>query len=493
MYQMIKTLFLKKKQTVTPRLSSQAEEAFARALQTFQETAQRVPAYADFLKKQNIDPSTIRTPEEFAAVPAMAKTNYLKKYSLPQLLWDGSFNDVSIVSTSSGSSGLPTYWPRGVLAAEESAHFHETIFNQNFQTKQKSTLVVIAFSMGNWIAGTYTLSAMQELQQCGHKITVITPGIDKGAIIRCLQDLAPCFEQTILMGYPPFIKDAIDGALDERVRLGPLNLKIVLAGETISERWRDYILKRIKAVDEYGSMATIYGTADAGLLGNETPLSIYIRRLAMKNQKLAETLFPNAMNLPSLVQYDPMRRYFEEEHGYLVFTARNVLPLIRYKILDKGRIIPHQEMIATLTALGHTIPTSVQCDGQQLPFLVIDGRTDVSTTFYALNVYPEHIKHGLELPQLQRYISGKFVVSTEYDDKTQEQSLHLMIELKKRVQSSVDLKQMILRSVVKSLKAYNNEYNRLYQELKHKADPIIELVDHESPEFAIKIKHRWVN
>lgn len=475
------------------RRLARSNEPFKLALATFHEAAKRVPAYKDFLKKNHIDPSKIRTPEDFATVPPVTKENYLKQYPLKDLLWDGKTDDVRIISMSSGSSGQPFYWPRGNQAGADSAFFHELMFNQHFNTKEKETLVIIAFAMGTWIAGTYTLAAINDLANKGHRLVAVTPGIDKAAIIRILGELAPQFDQTIIMGYPPFVKDVLDGATEERIRLGPLNIKVVLAGESISERWRDYVMKKIKARDQYTFSSLIYGTADAGLLGNETPLAIYARGLAAKDPLLGEKIFPGAgRTLPTLVNYHPELRYFEEiEDNYLVFTVNNSLPLIRYQILDQGRLITHKELIEYLTDGGYKVPKALLPD-RQLPLIALYTRSDIATTFYALDIYPENIKHGLEATQLQRFLTGKFVLRTEFDDQTQEQSLHLYAELKKSAKSDKALETKVLRSIIRSLKSQNSEYNRLSQELKHKADPIVHLLPYGSSEFEIKIKHRWV-
>jgi phenylacetate-CoA ligase len=55
--------------------------------------------------------------------------------------------------------------------------------------------------------------------------------------------------------------------------------------------------------------ASLYGTADAGVLGNETPLSICIRRFLARTPAAAKALFGES-RLPTLVQYDPSSRLF---------------------------------------------------------------------------------------------------------------------------------------------------------------------------------------
>ncbi len=463
---------------------------FHNALKTFRLAAKRVPAYQDFLHKYNIQPHKIKTPVDFEHIPPVTKENYLRAYPLKDLLWDGSIQDTQMISVSSGSSGEPFFWPRGLQSAKDCVFLHETLFNQNFQTRQKETLVIIALAMGTWIAGTYTLDAMIELANRGHKLVTITPGIDKMGIIRILKQLAPQFSQTIIFGYPPFTKDIIDEAVYQKIKIDTLNLKLVFAGEIISERWRDYVLYKIKAKDPLYTTSNIYGTADAGLLGNESPVSIFARRAAEKNPSLYSFLFPDTQVVPSLVHYFPDLRYIETLEDYLLFTVNNSLPLIRYKILDQGRVISYSQLRSALEKNGSPLPDSLAKLAQH-SYITVNGRSDVATSFYAVNIYPENIKYALETTQLQKILTGKFIIKAIFNDLTQEQTLHLQVELKPGQKGGKSLEHMILKQVIETLKAHNSEYNRLSQELHEQAHPIIHLMPYQSPEFEIKVKHRW--
>src|SRR5262245_13632595 len=85
---------------------------FKRALALFKEAAKRVPAYADFLKKHGVDADKIKTAADFLQVPLTDKLSFFGSYSLDDLSWDGKL-DARLISTSSGSTGVPFFWPRG--------------------------------------------------------------------------------------------------------------------------------------------------------------------------------------------------------------------------------------------------------------------------------------------------------------------------------------------------------------------------------------------
>src|SRR5262249_25315924 len=149
-----------------------------------------------------------------------------------------------------------------------------------FRAGERKTLAVICFALGTWVGGMYTTNACRLLSARGYPIMAVTPGNSKDEILRVLGDLSPAFEQVVLLGYPPFLKDVLDAGRARGVDFAKMQVKCVMAGEVFSESWRDLLLERAGTSDSpcYAS-ASLYGTADGGVLGNETPLSIAVRRL----------------------------------------------------------------------------------------------------------------------------------------------------------------------------------------------------------------------
>ncbi len=477
-------------ETSSPAASATSHPGFDQALALFHKASRAIPAYKDFLQRQGVNPTKIQTVGDFDLVPVITKQNYLTQYSLQDMLWQGSFKQAQIISMSSGSSGQPFFWPRGELSTSHSAEILEYTFSHVFKTKEKKTLAIIAFAMGTWIAGTYMLDAMFRLTEQGHAITSITPGITKEETLRILEQISDDFDQVILMGYPPFVKDILDAAEVNKIDLGRYNLRLLFAGENFSEKWRDYLLTRLKKKDDIFTSIAMYGTADAGIMGVETPLSIFARRAATQDKSLFKLLFPDTTILPSLVQYNPNLRYCEVKDDFLLFTINNTLPIIRYQIMDYGRLISDQALRHSLNSQGHTLPSELKHVPKR-PYIALYGRPDVATIFYSLNIYPENIKYGLEMPQLLKLVTGKFILKTKTDDNTQEQTLELYVELKHAIAPTPQTRDLILSSVLASLQANNSEYRKLHSELKHKAEPKISLIAFGSPEFQINVKHQW--
>ncbi|MEK7066767.1 MAG: hypothetical protein AAB949_00105 [Patescibacteria group bacterium] len=443
------------------------------ALKVFHSAAKNVPAYRNVLKNHGIDPAKIKTLDDFKTLPVINKKNYIYEHSLTDVFPDKIIPPMAYAS--SGSSGKPTFWFRGDEQEEMGGELHEVIFSKIFKIKKNEpTLVVICFAMGVWVAGNYTMASCRHLFKKGYNITTITPGVEKGDIFNALKELAPRFKNLVLVGYPPFIMDVIHESFKKGIKFDNQNVKILTAGDKFSESWRDSVLKLINKKDEPDSLVSIYGSADAGFLGHETPLSIFLRRESLKNKKLYKSLFGDAGILPGFVHYHPSYVFFEEISGELVFTINTAVPLVRYNIHDTGKVISHEEIKEILKELN--LEKEAQAHGLSdwnLPFTVIKGRSDVAVTFYALNIFPEHILAGIQNKKVSKFLSGTFSAYNKTVNKNRTQKLYIKLELAKGVKMSHDVFRLVSRSVVENLIKLNIEYRKLYQVIGTKALPTV--------------------
>lgn len=474
------------------------KEGVKQALNTFKQAAERVPAYKDFLAKHKINPSKINSIYEFKSLPITDK-KYLRSYKLEDLCWDGKIDKLDMISTSSGSTGEPFYWPRGLEQEEEVTRIYEVIY-KTFQADKKGTLLVIGYSMGNWIAGTFTLTSTMRLAEKGYPITIISPGIIVEEIVKAVKNLSGSFEQTILAGYPPFIKDVIDHGKNEGIDWSRLDVKFIFGGEVITEQFRDYILKAVgktKEVQRITDTMNTYGSADAAILGFETPIAIYFRRQIVKSLEMQKEIFNETARLPTLAQYDPRHKYFEDIGGKLIFTSSSGIPLIRYDIGDTGSLISYNDFFATMKRFNVDLEKDLRKYylkklNWKLPFVYLFGRRDLTVTLYGLNVYPENIKAALESNELSEYFTGKFMMSTEETAK-HNQFLLVNLELAEKVTDADGLKKTAIKVIVEKLNSLNSEYHKLYSSIGKRAIPKINLIKYgDQKYFKIKIKQKWV-
>jgi phenylacetate-CoA ligase len=406
-------------QTPLSQTLQQAIEADPQAvvLQLFKTVLARVPGYGDFLKKRGIEGSAIQTFADFKSLPLLTKSNYVQHYPLAQLCWDGLLEHCDLLAVSSGSTGAPTFWPRFVSDEYAIATRFEQVFRESFQADHQRTLAVVCFPMGTWVGGLFTTNCCRHLAAKGYPLTVIAPGNNPREILRIVGELGSNFEQVVLLGYPPFVKDIVDSGLNQGIDWSRLRVKLVFAGEVFNEEWRTLLGERLGSTNFAYDSASLYGTADAGVLGNETPLSITIRRYLSTRPDLSRELFGES-RLPTLVQYDPTQRFFEVEQGTLLFSGDNGIPLIRYHIADKGGIVSYASLLTFLKAQGFD-PLATLGDRRgchALPFVYVFSRSLFVLSFYGANIYPETIALGLEQPSIRDWVTGKFVMEICSDD-----------------------------------------------------------------------------
>ncbi|HEV3245107.1 MAG TPA: hypothetical protein VG102_02015 [Candidatus Paceibacterota bacterium] len=456
-----------------------------------------VPAYKKFLKARSLTPSAIKSIADIDRIPSMGKDSYLRAYAYKDLFWGGALKVPHVMTSTSGSTGEPFYFARSYTVDEQSALVHERFFLQSNLSKTKPTLVVVCFGMGVWIGGLITYQAFQLLGKRGHPISVITPGINKNEILKVLQRLAPEYDQLILAGYPPFIKDVLDEAAAAGISLKKYKMAIVFAAEAFTERFREYIAWKAGIKDPLRDTMNIYGSADLGTMAAETPLSILIRRLALSHQGLYKELFGDISKTPTLAQYTPEFTHFEAADGQLLVTGDSAMPLCRYLIGDNGGVYEFADFKNAFKRHGIDLQKQMRSNGiepalTQLPFVYVYERSDLSTTLYGLQIYPETIRESLLAETYTPFLTGRFTLMTKFNDE-HDQFLEINLELHKDKEASKALAAQLGADMVKNLREKNGEFRELHDFLGERAVPRLVFWPHEDPlYFRRDIKQKWV-
>jgi phenylacetate-CoA ligase len=457
-----------------------------------QSVAAGVPAYQALLAEQQIDPATINGLEAYAALPIVTKQNYLQQHPLPALCRDGQIDACDFVAVSSGSTGSPTLWPRSLADELQIATRFEQVLHDSFQADQRSTLAVVCFTLGTWVGGMFTAACCRYVGSKGYPITVVTPGNNREEIFRVVQQLAPYYEQVVLLGYPPALKDIIDAGRARGVDWPSYRVKLVMAGEVFSEEWRALVGERLGSQDVCYDSAALYGTADAGVLANETPLSICIRRFLAAHPEAARQLFGES-RMPTLAQYDPISRYFEAIDRTLIFSGDNGIPLIRYNILDTGGVIAYADMLAFLAGWGFDPIAELggpQARGaRDMPFVYVFGRSDFTVSFFGANIYPENITVGLEQPGVSGLVTGKFVLEVrETDDHNP--FLSVVVELAPGAVGDPGSQALVSAAILEHLLRLNSEFRNYVPQAYQ--TPQVQLAPAGDPDyFPLGVKHRY--
>jgi phenylacetate-CoA ligase len=397
-----------------------------------------------------------------------------------------------MIAVSSGSTGEPTIWPRFLTDELLVALRFEQVFREAFDADRRRTLAVVCFPLGTWVGGMFTASCCRHLAVKGYPVTVVTPGNNKAEILRSIRSLSPSFEQTVLLGYPPFLKDVVDAGIADGVRWAEHRVKLVLAGEVFSEEWRTLMMDRAGMSRPLHDSASLYGTADAGVLGNETPVSVCIRRFLSERPAAARAVFGEA-RLPTLVQYDPFARYFEAREGKLLFSGENGIPLVRYGISDTGGVVPYASMMERLLDLGFDAEAEARRHGQRgirpLPFAFVFGRAHFAVSYYGANVFPETVSIALEQPGTRDHVTGKFVMEV-VEDAARDRELVVAVELAAGVAAAEALADLLADEIVAVLRRLNSEFASYVPTERQR--PRVTLWPSGHPEyFPVGVKHRY--
>ncbi|MBI2591063.1 MAG: phenylacetate--CoA ligase family protein [Candidatus Brennerbacteria bacterium] len=466
-------------------------------LRLFHLAAVKVPAYGDFLKKNRIQPDKIKTFQDFQSVPFTSKNNYLRKYLLEKLTWDGSLKRPQVFTATSGSTSEPFYFSRDNRLDWESSIAHELFLRNDPDAGKEPTLVIVAFGMGVWIGGLITYKAFELASYRGYPLSILTPGINKIEIFNALKKLAPHFKKVILAGYPPFLKDILDEAANNGVNLKKFNLRLIFAAESFTEKFRDYVINKAGIKNFYLDTMNIYGTADIGTMAYETPAAILIRRLIVPKKNLFRSFFSDAGKTPTLCQYNPFFINFEAPNGDIILTGNNTVPLIRYSIGDRGGVFNFDEAMEKFKQNGvnfkkEAVAASLTRHIYRLPFVYVYERSDFSTTLYGLQIFPEIIKETLLDKKLAEFLTGKFTLLTKYDSH-QNQYLEINLEFRKNKEVGIYLKKYALSKIIANLRIKSSEFRELHNYLKNRAVPRLVFWPYEyDVYFKPGIKQKWV-
>lgn len=470
-------------------------------LAVFRKASLHCKAYKDFLKINKINPEKIKTIQDFDLLPPTNKENYINYYPLEWLVYEEDFKKPKTIHATSGSTGEPSYFTR-----DSDNDLRRSIILNYFLTNstidlQKPILFIITFGMGVWSAGIGIFSAAYLLNNFKkYPISIISPGVNILEVLKIFSKLTNNYNQIVICGYPPFIKDIIDMINDNKElkrKLEKINLYFIFTGEGIPEEFRDYIQSKIKIKNILRDTMNTYGTSEAGATGIETPLSILIRRVVRNKKDVLLDLFGEKDRIPSLVQYIPYFVNIFEKNKELFLTVDNVLPLVNYQIGDIGGVLTYKNIKEILANHNLNLEKLIRKHKiykyiYKLPFVYVFERKNMATTLYGILIYPEFIKSALFKSPLPKFLTGKFVMKTKFDKK-QNQYLEIILELKSNLKK-IDPKytKIILETIIRTLRERSSEYRELSNNLKEKVYPKIKFLPFETKGvFDLKSKHKW--
>ena len=466
-------------------------------------------AYPEFLRDLTGAVPPVQTFEDFLQLPLTDKDNYIdyQRFSVKQLCLGGDPSRAYTIEKSSGHAGDCYYWLRTPVEDALFPKYLEFAFAQFYGIETKRTLILVTLALGTWTSGEKMAQALRQVAATGkYPLTVMAPGMHSDEVLEIVRDLSPMYEQTVIVGYPPFIKAVLDEGEREGIAWPALNVRIGRGGEGYSEQWRDQVAGRIGVDPDLELLAVSggYGAADIGMsVGREYPLTVLIRRLCMKDGALASRLFfdggtPDG-TLPSLLQYNPATVFTEEVGGELVFTAMSGIPVVRYNIHDRGGVIAFDHVMRILQECGHDVRAMLTQRGYDkrevwnLPFFHCFGRSDGTVHLDGFNVYPEQIEAALSIARDVGVIGFRLKVET--DQATDGQRLVVLLEHVAADTGSEAVESHYSGAIVEGLLAVNREFRRVFETAPHLARVRVEIHARGRGPFASEqgsIKRRYI-
>ena len=455
------------------------------ALKLFHEVSKRVPAYKKFLKSNGVRPENIKSIDDFSRLPETNKKNYIHKYPLNERLWDGKMSGQAIIAASSGTTGSPTLWPRGMYQEAEAAQVHEQIFVDLYGIDKCKTLAIIGFPMGVYVSGVATALPSFITALKHSNLSVVTAGNNKESVLNVLSSLSSEFEQIILIGHPFFIKDVAESAQEKGIDWSKIKTKCFFVSEGFSEEWRKYVAK-VLHVDARRDLLSFYGSSELLLMAYENPETVRVKSAVEVNASLQSKIGITSSQI-GVFQNNPVLRYIESNQNHeLLFTARSGVPLIRYNLKDFGSVITRTDLAKDF---------SLKMEGWKawnLPYIFLGGRSDYAVVFYAANIYPENIHSALNKSRFLHSVTGKFAMEKVYSENM-EQKLKVYIELRQGQAIEENLRNSITQELVIELESTNMEYNFLRHNLERDLIPLVELELYQSTShFAPGLKPKYL-
>jgi phenylacetate-CoA ligase len=428
-----------------------------------QQIQQQIPAYQKFLAHQGL-----QIPVDFEDLPISDKQSYILPSSLEDLSGDRLDHSLSLYQ-SSGSSGNSYYWP--MLRSTNRFAIPATKFflEKTFQIHKKKTLIIIASSLGSWLGGEHFSWTFKSLaQQVTYPLMVFTPGSNPEEIVTIIARLSCFFQQIIILITPSFIPLLYHKAETLNLALDLSKLKYLVTSEYFPESLRLTLKKKAQLSIEEVFMVSMYGSADTGGLGVESPASIAMRQLLEEYPDLREYL---GIKLPLPIFFHNIRfdSYLEQIEQKFCITQWQGIPLLRYHIFDQVTFYSWKSLKKAILASKlinqeHSLRRFINASSDFLPNIIaVSGRFDKTLILGGTNFSESMLDSAIKSEKLSHLLTGLYRAKILYDHDQFQLSLDL--ELSTKVMQTEEVKDMIYREIIQQLGKVQPEFAKDWEDI----------------------------
>ena len=263
----------------------------------------QVPQYKKVLEEHKINMEKISFKYFHDKLPEIDKKSYIQKAeNMKDLCCPHAFEEAAMIYRSSGYSGYPSFWIKSRGEVEEARKGYAAALKFVYKTDKYTTLLINCFSLGSWVA-CMGVARFMDVETC-----ILNIGTNEAEAIEAIKKLGSNFDQIILGGYPPFIRNLLEEGKKE-IDWKKLRLHIALGGEGFSPSFRKNLYENY--IDkEKGTVMSAYASADLGLPGgNETYQTIEIINSLIEKKLLGKIFNGKEDEVPMLFQYNPTNFY----------------------------------------------------------------------------------------------------------------------------------------------------------------------------------------
>lgn len=422
--------------------------------------AAHVPAYGKHLAA-----ASIKQPESVSwqQLPLVDKKNYLLKHSFDELLAD-DFTDSFTIFSSSGSSGHPFYWPQLKGTQRESAGRLKEFLEEVFRIHERPTLAVVGLALGSWIGGEHFSWALKSLAvQTPYPFAIFSPGSHHDEILTMIESAGRFVEQMIVFVCPSAIGHLRLRAEQQGQALPLSKLRFVVIGEPFPETVRLELQEASGVPPTEPVMLSIFGSADTGVLGFESPGSAMIRGMCQRDETLAAELGFDGV-LPHLFHQADPAAFLETVDGELCVTKWQGVPLVRYNLHDAARLMSWRSIVELACARLGPEGEALRASAETMPdVLAITGRADSCLMLTGTNLTEAMLDSAVRADELSEWLSGNYRARSRLDDGRQR--LEFTLECRGEALPDGETTDAIYSQLVKTLGRAQPEFNDDWQNI----------------------------
>jgi phenylacetate-CoA ligase len=418
-----------------------------------------VAAYQAFLAERDFAAASA-----FASLPLTDKAGYLKSFSLEELV-GSDFEQTFHIFSSSGSSGHAFYWPQLKASHAASAERLRHLLEGTFRIHERKTLAVVGLALGSWIGGDHFSWLLKSVSiHTPYPFAVFAPGNKHDEIISMLRFASRFVDQFILACCPSAIGHLILRAEQAGTPLPLEKMRYLVIGEPFPESLRATLEARAKLPPGEALMLSIYGSADTGVLGFESPASIALRKLAQAEPGIARELGLGLIIPHFFHQADP-DIYLETVSGELCVTKWQGIPLVRYNLHDNALLYDWSEVAARFSDWAEAYPalapalrqlSQVPIDLPARGLIAITGRADSCLILCGTNITEAMLDQAVRGAELAPFLTGAYQARLLLEEGRQR--LGLTLEYRVEAGAAADIVETIYPRLVHALGQVQPEF-----------------------------------